>query len=70
MTQNEFSGPCEGSSTSKKEGSLSWLLQDLTEVEKDLFEERACILEFDQGLTRAEAEKKALILILKQRSYN
>jgi len=39
----------------------------LTEDELDIFEERAAIMEFDGGLSRAEAEKEAMKEIEKRR---
>lgn len=35
-------------------------IADLTELERDMFEERAAIIEFDGGLDREEAERIAL----------
>lgn len=37
---------------------------ELTEKEKELYEERAAIIEYDAGLTRKEAEQKAMEEIL------
>jgi len=43
---------------------LKELIAGLTEGERELFEERAGILELDEGLSREEAERKALRIIL------
>lgn len=40
---------------------------DLTETELDWYEERAAIYEFDAGMSRREAERKALQDIEKKR---
>jgi hypothetical protein len=40
---------------------------DLTENERDAYEERAAIYEFDAGLSRIQAERKALQDIEKRR---
>lgn len=40
----------------------------LSDYEREIFEERAAIMEFDGGLDKISAEQKALNLILKQRS--
>ena len=40
----------------------------LTVVEREAFEERAAIMEFDGGLDRATAEQRALELVLSQRT--
>ena len=40
-------------------------LARLTEAERADFEERAAIMEFEGGLPRAEAERRALLLVLK-----
>ncbi|MDW3223012.1 MAG: hypothetical protein R8G34_09040 [Paracoccaceae bacterium] len=36
----------------------------LDPIARDAFEERAAILEYDAGLTRAEAERQAFILVM------
>lgn len=36
------------------------MVSDLTDLELDAFEERAAILEYDAGLSRYEAEHKAM----------
>lgn len=43
------------------------ILADLTELERDMYEERAAIYEYDAGLPRREAERKALRDIEKKR---
>lgn len=40
---------------------------DLTDIERDWYNERAAIYEFDAGMTRREAERKALQDIEKKR---
>ncbi len=40
----------------------------ISEDEREYFEERAAIMEFDGGLERAAAEEQAWVLILKQRT--
>ena len=40
---------------------------DLTDNERDMYEERAAIYEYDAGLSRREAERKALDDIEKKR---
>jgi hypothetical protein len=40
---------------------------DLSELERDAYEERAAILEFDANLSRYEAERRAFNEIEKQR---
>ena len=40
---------------------------DLNDLEIDLFEERAAIMEFDAGLPREVAEFKALLAVLARR---
>lgn len=42
-------------------------LDDLTDYERELFEERAAIMEFDGGLERSEAERKALAEVIRRR---
>lgn len=37
----------------------------MTESQREWFEERAAIMEYDGGLTRAEAEKAARALLMK-----
>ena len=39
----------------------------LNEYEQDSFEERAAMMQYDGGLSREEAEREAMILILQQR---
>ena len=39
----------------------------LTPAEREDFTERAAILEYDAGLTRAEAERRALELVIAKR---
>ena len=41
-------------------------LPPLTEAQRSAWEERSAILEFDAGLSRAEAEREALRLVLKR----
>ena len=41
---------------------VAWAVQRMTEVEREFFEERAAILEFDAGLPIAKAEREALYL--------
>lgn len=43
-------------------------LDDLTEGEREDFEERAGILEFDAGFPRCEAERRSLADVLRRRS--
>ncbi|MEM1151059.1 MAG: hypothetical protein AAGI03_10940 [Pseudomonadota bacterium] len=40
-----------------------------TALERDLFEERAAIMEFDGGLARATAERRAARLVLQARRH-
>lgn len=42
----------------------------MTQREKELFDERAGILEYDAGMTREEAEKQAEIEINNERNEN
>ena len=42
-------------------------VKDLNEDERDMYEERSAILQFDGGLTRPEAERRALQETLKKR---
>lgn len=44
-------------------------ISKLSESERDEFEERAAIMECDAGLSRAEAEKQALEIILERRQH-
>jgi hypothetical protein len=39
-------------------------MTDWTESQREEYEERAAILEYDAGMTRAEAEAKALKMVL------
>jgi hypothetical protein len=39
-------------------------MDNWTEAQRENFEERAAILEYDAGMTRAEAEAKALKMVL------
>lgn len=39
----------------------------LNELDREQFEERAAILEFDAGIPRREAERRALGMVLRQR---
>lgn len=39
-------------------------IENLTSSERDLFEERAAIMEFDGGLPRDAAEARALLVVL------
>jgi hypothetical protein len=39
----------------------------MTEDDKEYFEERAAILEFDAGYSRGEAEKEALRMMLERK---
>lgn len=41
---------------------------ELTAAEREWFEERSAIMEFDGGLSRAEAERAALALVLERRA--
>jgi hypothetical protein len=43
----------------QQKNGLASFLSGLTEEERFIFEERAAIMEYDGGLTRAESEKKA-----------
>jgi len=45
-------------------------LNNLTAIEQEDFEERAAIMEFDGNLTREEAERQALRIILAKRNLN
>lgn len=42
------------------------MFDDLTEEEKELFEERAAIMEYDGGMTREQAEKEAYKDVVKK----
>ena len=42
-------------------------LDDLTENERDAYEERAGILEFDANLTQYEAERRAMKAVMDRR---
>jgi len=44
--------------------SLKTFLGGLSENERDFFEERAAIMEFDGGMSRQDAEKEAAKLTL------
>lgn len=46
-----------------------WLAKQ-TPATRELFDERAAIMEFDAGMTRAEAEKRAMEMIIERRSSN
>lgn len=46
------------------------MTDDLTENERDAFEERAAIYEFDANMTRWEAERRATQDIEKRRRLN
>jgi hypothetical protein len=39
-------------------------MDNWTEAQRENFEERSAILEYDAGMTRAEAEAKALKMVL------
>jgi hypothetical protein len=43
------------------------ILSTLSEAERDDFEERAAIMEYDGGLSREEAERQAMLRILEKR---
>lgn len=43
-----------------------WLLKQ-TPATRELFDERAAIMEFEAGMTRAEAERKAMETIIERR---
>jgi len=43
---------------------------DMTPEEKEEFEERAAIMEYDGALSREEAESEALAIVLKKRTRN
>ena len=45
-----------------------FLVRDLTSIEREIFEERAAIMEFDGLLPRADAEAMAYEEILKRRA--
>ncbi|MEN6320726.1 MAG: hypothetical protein ABFD82_18460 [Syntrophaceae bacterium] len=42
-------------------------LKDLSPEERDFYEERAAILEYDANLTRREAERVAMVEVEKKR---
>ncbi len=42
-------------------------LEDLSDLEREIYEERSAIYEYDAGLSRREAEHKALADIEKKR---
>lgn len=44
----------------------AWLARQ-TPATREQFEERAAILEYDGGLTRAEAEQRAMEMIIERR---
>lgn len=43
------------------------LIDDLTDYEREIYEERAAIMEFDGGLARPNAEREALAEVQRQR---
>lgn len=45
----------------------AWLARQ-THATREQFEERAAILEYDAGMTRAEAEQRAMELIIERRT--
>ena len=45
-------------------------LDELSKSERECFEERSAILEYDAGLSQAEAEKRALAITLQRRQYH
>lgn len=42
-------------------------IDDLTDYEREIYEERAAIMEFDGGLARPNAEREALAEVQRQR---
>lgn len=42
-------------------------LDDLTDYEREVYEERAAIMEFDGGLARPDAEREALCQVMERR---
>ena len=48
------------------EPDVALAVEQLDELARELFEERAAILEFDGSLPRAEAERCALGMVLRQ----
>lgn len=46
-----------------------WLAKQ-TPATREQFNERAAILEFEAGMTRADAERKAMEMIIERRSSN
>jgi len=48
------------------EPDVALAVEQLDELARELFEERAAILEFDAHMPRAEAERRALGLVLRQ----
>jgi len=51
--------------TRQRIDDITTFLAGLTKDERSIFEERAAIIEFDGGLTRAESEKRARSCIVK-----
>jgi hypothetical protein len=48
------------------EPDIALAVEQLNELAREQFEERAAILEFDAGMPRAEAERRALGMVLLQ----
>ena len=69
-THLKIDGNFKGENDSKSFPVISTGIEGLTETEKEDFEERAAIMEFDGNIPREEAETKALERILKQRKLN
>jgi len=42
------------------------IVESFKRVERELFEERAAIMEYDGGLTREEAEREAVLQLFQQ----
>ena len=57
-------GPNAGSRSTAHETSDGWSAQDLPPPWRELYEERAAIMELDANMTRADAERFALADIL------
>ena len=67
-TQLKINGNFKGENDSKSFLAASTGIEGLTETEKEDYEERAAIMEFDGNMPRKEAERKALERILKLRN--
>ena len=55
--------------TKRIEPQKNNILSTLSEYKRMEFEERAAIMEYDGGLSKTEAERRALEIILERREY-